>query len=417
MFKLHTPNSLKPTPILIKKVVSDGEFKTSLGVSIMPAFWNKKAQRAVVDNLDRETTADNKSINALLGKIADFIEARTRDARYTSNYLTKSELAAKVEELTGRKKKVEIIIEVEPVKTFYDLCREVIKDMASGIILTPQGKIYSHGTIKNYNQSLNSIEEYNIDLTFDSINMSFYRSFIKWCNDKDWSMNYIAQHIKNMVCLMKATKKRGYHDNIGYLDEEFKVIQEQTDDIALSEKELERLYKHPITEQTKDIARDWFIIDCYLGLRVSDIQLLHNRNIHDNTVTIANEKTDTKVVIPMRSEVREILQKWGGFPPKITDQEINRSIKEVARDAKFTQTVLYFLTKGGARKDFYLKKYEMISCHTARRSFITNLLNAGVADNVVMQLAGIKKHATLLRYKKTKPEETAQIMKDHKFFK
>lgn len=84
---------------------------------------------------------------------------------------------------------------------------------------------------------------------------------------------------------------------------------------------------------------------------------------------------------------------------------------------QLNETVLYFLTKGGTRKDFYLKKYEMVSCHTARRSFITNLLNAGIPDNQVMQLAGIKKHATLLRYKKTKPEETANILKDHTFFK
>lgn len=400
----------------MKKVLSDGPFKASLGASIHPAFWDKTTERAVVENLDRVTLADNKSINALLGKVADFIEARTRDARYTSNYLTCAELQAKLEEITG-KKKVTSEAPVEPVKSFYDLCRQVIDDMEDGKILTPQGKIYSHGTIKNYNQSLNSIERYDGALTFDGVNMDFYRSFIRWCNDNDWSMNYIAQHVKNLVCLMRQTKKDGHHENVAYLSEDFKVIQEETDDIALSEKELERLYKHKVVDPTRDIARDWFIIDCFLGLRVSDIQLLDNRNIHDNTVTIASEKTDTKVVIPMRGEVREIITKWGGLPPKISDQEINRSIKEVARDAKLTQPVLYFLTKGGARRDFYLKKYEMISCHTARRSFITNLLEAGVADNIVMQLAGIKKHATLLRYKKTKPEQTAEIMKEHKFFK
>jgi site-specific recombinase XerD len=59
----------------------------------------------------------------------------------------------------------------------------------------------------------------------------------------------------------------------------------------------------------------------------------------------------------------------------------------------------------------------MISAHTARRSFITGLLEAGVSDNQVMALAGIKKHTTLLRYKKTKAEKTAEIMKDHPYFK
>jgi hypothetical protein len=58
----------------------------------------------------------------------------------------------------------------------------------------------------------------------------------------------------------------------------------------------------------------------------------------------------------------------------------------------------------------------MVSNHTARRSFITNLLDALVPDNIVMQLAGIKKHATLLKYKKTKPQQTAELMASHAFF-
>jgi integrase len=416
MFILHTPKATKPTPIKLKKTLIDGPFNSSLGISIHPIYWDKNTERAVVENLDRQTLSENKSINNLLGKITDFIEARTRDARYTSNYLTCSELASKLEELTGRRKAAPEP-DPEPSKSFYELCREVITDMQDGVILTPQGKIYSAGTIKNYNQSLNSIEAYNANLKFEDVNMDFYRSFIKWCNDNDWSMNYIAQHVKNLVCLLKATKKRGHHNNTAYLDEDFRVIQEHTDDIALSEKELEKLFKHNIPDRTRDIARDWFIVGCFTGLRVSDIQLLDARNIHGNTITIANEKTDTKVVIPLRSEVKDILKKWNGFPPKMTDQEINRSIKEVAEVAGLDQPILYFLTKGGTRRDFYLKKFEMISCHTARRSFITGLLNAGIPDNVVMQLAGIKKHATLLRYKKTKPEETAEIMKDHSFFK
>lgn len=96
---------------------------------------------------------------------------------------------------------------------------------------------------------------------------------------------------------------------------------------------------------------------------------------------------------------------------------MNRSIKQVCELAGINETVLYSITKGGVRKDFHLKKWEMVSNHTSRRSFITNLLNDGVPDNTVMQLAGIKKHATLMKYKKTKPEETAKLMKGKSIFK
>lgn len=414
MFILDRPNSDKPTFIFIKKQLTDGPYKASLGIKILPVHWIKKAERAEITGLDRATINENKSINTLLDKIAQYINTRTIDARYTGKHLTCAELAEKLQDLTGRKKTAP---EPEPVASFYFQCRLIIKDMKTGALLTPRGKLYSPGTIKNYNQSLNTIEEYNNDLGWAAIDIDFYRAFVKWCNDKDFSMNYIAQHVKNLIVLMKVGRKREYHSNTAYMDDDFRVIQEATDDIALSPQELDAIYKHVIPNKTQDIARDWFIIDCHLGLRVSDIQLLDPKNFEKDRVTIASEKTDTKVVIPLRPEIRTILQKWNGLPPKISDQEINRSIKEVCEMVKLNETVLYFLTKGGARKDFYLKKYEMVSCHTARRSFITNLLNAGIPDNQVMQLAGIKKHATLLRYKKTKPEETADLLKDHKFFK
>jgi integrase len=289
--------------------------------------------------------------------------------------------------------------------------------MRAGKILTSEGKHYSAGTLKCYEQYLRNYKEYSPELTWAAITLDLYREFIKWCNDKDFSMNYIGQHINKIIVLMKEARKRGWHNNAVYLDGDFKRLREETDDITLTPAELDKIFKQNIPNETRAIARDWFVIGCYLGLRVSDIQLLDTKNFEKDRVTIANEKTDTKVVIPLRSEVKAILKKWGGLPPRITDQEINRSIKEVCEILKFNDVVLYSLTKGGARKDFYLKKWEMVSCHTARRFFITSLLNEGVPDNQVMQLAGIKKHATLLRYKKTKPEETADIMKEHPYFK
>lgn len=413
MFILDRPASDKPTLIFLKKKLYDGDFKESLGVKVLPALWIKSSERAAITGLDRATAQENKSINALLQKIESFIEVRTQEARHSGNHLTCIELSEKLQEWTGNKRRKK-----EKAGTgFYDRCDLIVADMRAGLILTAQGKRYSAATLKCYELYLRNLKDYNPALSFKIINLEFYRSFIKWCNDKDWSLNYIGQHLNKLIVLMKEARKRGWHNNTAYQDGEFKRLREETEDITLSLEELDKLYLKNIPDRTRDIARDWFIIACYTGLRVSDILLLSDLNIKSDTITIANEKTDIKVVIPIRPEIRAILKKWSGLPPKLTDMEISRSIKEVAEVCGLTDTVLYFLTKGGKRQDFYLKKYEMISPHTARRCFITNLLNAGVPDNQVMQLAGIKKHATLLRYKKTKPEETADILQEHAFFK
>lgn len=408
MFILDRPKSDSPTFIFIKTTLKDGPFKASLSVKVLPACWDKKNKRASLQGLDRDTIEDYKSINTLLAKLEDFIIGRERDARYNGKHLTVAELGAKVNELLGK---------APAAVSFFGHSRDIISAMESGLILTDRGKRYSKGTIKNYNQSLNVIEAFDPGLSFHAITMDWYRLFIKHCNDNDWSMNYIAQHIKNLIQLMQRAFKNGLHDNKIYLEDDFAVIQEETDDIVLEPHELDIIYKKHLLQRGQDIARDWFILGCYTGLRVSDIQLLDAKNLQGDYLQIVNEKTDTKVVIPMRPEVRAIIKKWGGLPPKVTDQDINRSIKEVCELCKINEVFIYSVTKGGIRQDFYLKKYEMVSCHTMRRVFITHLIANLIPDNIVMQLAGIKKHATLQRYKKLKAEKTAQLMKDHAYFK
>lgn len=413
MFILHTPKSNKPTSIIIKKALADGIFKASLGVSILPAHWDKERERAKITDLSKATAEDHKSINALLQKIEDLIEARTRDARYTGNHLTCLEMSTKMEEITGRGKE-------KKGSGFFPKCRTIISDMESGKLTTPRGKRYSKGTIRCYSITLEVLEEYSSILTWSNIDIKFYRSFMKWCNDKDFSLNYIGQHIKIIIRLMKIGKSKMYqfHNCTGYMDEDFKYIQEETHDIALSQEELTIIASKNIPNKRWDIARDWFVIGCYLGLRVSDVKLLDKAvNFTKDSVIIANEKTDTKVVVPVNGSIRAIMKKWNGLPTKMADSEINLHIKKVCEIVGITEPFLYFLTKGGARRDFYLRKCDMVSCHTMRRFFITELLRLQVPDNQVMQLAGIKKHATLLRYKKISAEENALNMQGKAFFK
>lgn len=411
MFILHTPKSSKPTSIIFKKVFPDGLCRESLGVTILPVYWDKDSERATYDGKEKRMIDDTKSINTLLGKIANFIEARTRDARYTGSHLTCAEMAEKLTDLTGKKK------HVKAVTGFYDHCEAIVTDMREGKILTQYGKRYSPDTLKCYEMYLRNFIRHDPDLTWGSINLDFYRSFIKWCNDQDYSLNYIGQHINKLIVLMKEARKRKLHNNTAYLDDDFKKLQEDTDDISLTPAEVITISKKHLPNQLWDIARDWFIIGCYLGLRVSDVKRLNKDvNFTTGSVVIANEKTDTRVAVPINPTIRDIMKKWKGLPPKMTDIEINRYIKKVCEICAINAPVLYFLTKGGNRKDFYLKKYEMVSCHTMRRFFITELLRLKTPDNQVMQLAGIKKHATLLRYKKITPEENAAEMKDHPFF-
>lgn len=398
MFSLDRPNSDQPTFIFLRVRCSDGPFKYPVKKKVLPGNW--KGSRVIKD-IDKT--------NPLLSKIETVVNNVFLQRDLNGTPVTKLFLQTTLDKALGR----EI-----PGTKFFEAVGRIIEDRATGRELTPKGKRFSPHTIKGYKHSRDNLYRFRPAMTFEMITMKTYDELISFFySEKDHSLNAIGKTIKNWKAFMKAAHKRGLHENLVYAHEDFRVPGEETDDVYLTPDELKKIYEHNLPNITLDLVRDWFVIDCYTGLRISDIQLLSKDHLHKDRIEIMNEKTDVRVVLPLHSFVREIVKKRKGWPPKVTDQEMNRSIKQVCELAGINDSVLYSLTKGGVRKDTWYKKYEMVSNHSARRTFITNLLNAGIPDNQVMQLAGIKKHATLMKYKKTKPEETAKLLAGHAFFK
>lgn len=406
MFIIRQPNGDTPTTITIKTTVSDGRFEQSLGTKVLPAFWDKATERAILTNLDKTTLDEHKSINNQLQKIEGFIEGYKRDSRYTGKPLTKAILGKKVGEIIGK---------IREDNTLYPAAEAIIKEMEDGKLLTAKGKRYTESSIRKYNQSLEIFRSFAPGLTFQGVTMDFYREYCEHGVKKNWSMNYTGTHIKNLKRIMDESLERGLHDNMEFKKKSFRRLREETDAVALDMDELQIMYEFACADEYEDRGRDWFVLDCFTGLRISDIQMLEDRN--KDMITIINQKTGAKVVIPKHPYVKEIMKKWGGLPPKMSNDDISKHAKNVARIAGMNETIAKKITKGGRIVAEYLPKWKMISPHTARRSFITNLLEACVPDNLVMQLTGIVQHTTLVRYKKTKAEKAAEIMKDHDFFR
>lgn len=411
-FHLDKPKATEPTFIFFKTEMPDGPFKYSTRQKILPDYWSQKSQAAIVQRIPKNSIEDNKTINAILTRFGNTVADYLRMIKRDDLPFNRAHLTAKLDVVTRRK-------EVFKKKSFLEYCEIIIKDMKEGRLLTDKGKRYSKGTIKNYGQTLDKLNDFSAlrPFSFGSITLTTYREFIEFCNLKSYSLNYVGQHLKNWKCLIREGYKREWHTNKIYDFEDFKTLSEETYDIYLPENELELIYKKSLSfNKTMELARDWFIIDCRLGLRVCDLQILDSRHVLEDMVKIVNEKTDELVAVPVHWMIKEITAKYKGLPPRISEQEINISIKKVGELVGLNQQVIYSVTEGGVRKDYYLKKWEMMSNHTARRTFITNLLKAGIPHTQVMKLAGIKKLSTLQKYDKMTVEETAQLLSTHAYF-
>lgn len=386
-FELKNPHS-KTSAILLRLSCTDGRLKYYTGESVEVSKWHTKAH-----------TTDDRGIRARLDRMRAAVEGLNLDLKLKDHSLTMAAVREVLDSVTRQKRQ----------NNLFDKMDELINQMRAGKLLTPGKKKYSKGTIKTLDFTVNLLRRFKPNMNI--VTIGTYHEFIAFCHGKKFSTNYIAGQIKNW-------KRLGFEatGNPIYRDKQFRQVYEEVYDIYLNEDELKKMYDKELTDR-EDLTRDWFIIDCYTGLRISDLKLLDARNLSNGYITIANEKTDEKVVLPVHPYVAKIIQKHGGFPRTITDQEINRTIKKVAEKAGITQDVLFTITKGGVRKDCYLKKFQMVSNHTSRRSFITNLLKRGVSETLVMKMAGMKSHLTLRKYNKMSSEEAAEVMKDHPFFK
>jgi site-specific recombinase XerD len=94
-----------------------------------------------------------------------------------------------------------------------------------------------------------------------------------------------------------------------------------------------------------------------------------------------------------------------GFPKSIKKQQLNDSIKILGAMAKIKDNVIFTRTKGNGRVEYTKKKYEMMTTHTARRSFASNLISRGIPKQFVMAVTGHKTESSFNKY-------TAAVQKD-----
>ena len=99
-----------------------------------------------------------------------------------------------------------------------------------------------------------------------------------------------------------------------------------------------------------DNARDWLIIICYTGQRVSDFMNFtksmiriekDNKGKEINFIEFTQKKTKQNIALPLHPEVIKILNKRNGeFPRQISDVKYNSYIKIIVEKAGITEEII-----------------------------------------------------------------------------
>lgn len=134
------------------------------------------------------------------------------------------------------------------------------------------------------------------------------------------------------------------------------------------------------------------MIASYTGLLYSDLYCLSSENITmDGIIDVITQKTLDKLFISVHWKVLEILDKYKNDLPKVpSNQKFNDYIKEVAKLAEINDAIYTEKRKGRKTIEKILCKYDLVTAHTARRSFAINVFLEGVPVISIMMITGHK---------------------------
>lgn len=142
--------------------------------------------------------------------------------------------------------------------------------------------------------------------------------------------------------------------------------------ISLTQAELQSLETFDVSHD-KELQRskDMFLLGCYTGLRVSDLKRINRHRINEDKIHLTLQKNRKEVTIPILSHTRAILERYENAAPKISEQQVNRNIKDICADCGIDKPVMFKSKRNGLLVEKLYAKHELITTHVAGKTFIT----------------------------------------------
>ena len=210
-----------------------------------------------------------------------------------------------------------------------------------------------------------------------------------------------------------------------YNSREWTEISNQTLSWALTEDELDTLYKLDLYYNPEyDLYRDVFVFNAHTcGMRIGDFLELKDKEVKTVEDKMGNsfdvlefnqQKTGGRVVVPIPNIGLNIIKKYGRIPMPESSQRSNEVLKILAKKANLNKKISKKLANG---KILEAKQWEILTNHVARKTFCTLTYKAGVNTLDIMNISGHKSEKVLLGYVNVTEEQHALRWTQTDYFK
>ncbi len=405
-------NPDKKTSIYVR--VANGrkfDYTVKTGWEILPTQFSNETQGIKQRARFNENSKENLSIKQSWERKLTRLKQNIENSFATYSEPTKENLLLIVDRFNFPEKYK------DKPQTFFEFVQHFV-DTAPNRINQRTTKPVSYKMIREYHATFGYLQEYaketGEEIDFEDIDLNFYDNFKLFLERKGLALNTVGKKITVLKIFLNDATARGINKNLTFQSTRFKALTEESGNIYLTTEEIEKIYSMDLSDKPKlEKVRDMFVIGCWTGLRYSDWHKIRPENIKNGFITLTQGKTGNPVVIPIHPTVENILNKYNGNLPKpITNQKFNKSLKEVAKLAKFKEGITKQITRGGKTETIIRNKWEMVTTHTARRSFATNMYKSGIPSITIMAITGHRTEIAYLKYIKVTPQEHAERMRD-----
>lgn len=286
-------------------------------------------------------------------------------------------------------------------------------------------------TVKAFNVSLNAIEAYEKETSPITL-ASFYsdsptatshaKSLIKdlttWLVDEyGYNDNTTTKALRHLQTVIKWHVSEGHAGAIPVnVPIGKRAPIEAQEKQALTRDEVSALWSLDIPEQTNLWhSRNGFVLACLTGQRYSDWHKIDPTKWREAYQIVSQQKTGDTAQILHTEEVRTILKLYAekGWPPCIAKVKnsaiVNEHVKIACRMAGITRKVPDVVQRNG-RKEVRAEREmcDVVSTHTARRTFVTIRQNEGDSRSDIMRRTGHRSEKSMIGYDKTTADQVAE---------
>ena len=410
------------------------QYKVSTGFKVAPKYWDKKTNRVFISTEQkqleqREMKRVNRFLNDLEKEINIMLDADVL-AKYESELVPEmipkygivARIKEKIDKIKGIEKAVEEKKQIAPLEYF----KKYIEALPKRVIKRT-GKFMGAKTIEHHNIVIKRFEKFlNAkhygNGAFTMFNKNFESEMEQWMlGEQNYTPNTVCATFSVMKVWLNQAEEEGLISDKSFHGWKSKGFDVQH--IYLNETEIKAIYELDFSELKKlhpnsaaEGTRDLFVLSSQIGIRYGDLSSLNKSNwdIENKTVQIHTNKTSETVLVPLSKIALEIYKKYdGNFPPVQDRGKYNAQLQKIGKMAGLNQPVYVKSNAGGKIEIVKKLKYELISSHTARRSFATNLYKRCRNAKMVMTFTGHKTEENFKKYICIEKTEMAEMAREY----